>query len=620
MPTWQRSPKPRTVEPVAVESSSTVRPFALGGERQAPRRGEDGSARAAPAAVVSRLPVPNRKITPPKKVISSRDELPRPQFERLFGDAEGKTRIADAVRTAAAGLIHVNGTVTVLITPEQAHILQTFVQQIEDKGFKVEEVVFATSDLILGLYNDATSEEARRSANTNTGSAESRKVLDDVIARAMAAKASDIQIDVLGDAKPPVGRVFYRIHGKYILQQDLLTNAITAGAVSRAAYTGEQADAASRSETSFKTNTGIYATLQIPHLQNVRLRLQTMPHVHGYGLNLRILSFDGLSSRYPDLVAMGFSQEHQKDIVESFETENGGLILFIASTGMGKTTTVMTAVPMERHFHERKWVSIEDPVELINPDIFQSPIRRSTGNKDDDSEHQAAMTNVLRFDPDGIIAGEIRDEITVRLAERAAMTGHLTAATLHGNDPFVAFNRLIDLGARKLNLLDGVARLFVHQKLVQTLCLNCAPKAVQSKDPATKHFLSQLQATYGDLDVKNIRLQGCGCEKCHPKGHQLAGINGRTIVAETVRFNKPIIDALRNHEDTDVARRVWRQQRVAEYNEPGTMGKTLGEHALYKLLIGEISPATYESVTDTFDSHSPMPIQSSRGQTDATQR
>lgn len=624
MPTWQR-PKPRSGDrapgelpakaaptPVPTPAQVLTRPHLVD---KAPTVGAASGSHMASARDLkvvrptsTHAPVQNATSN---RVVGSREELSRPDFERLFGEEDGRIKVSEGIRTAACGLIHADGSVTVLITPDHQHILSAFVGQIKDKGFQPAEILFATSDFIFGLYTAAGNENAKRSANANTTVADSQKVLHDLVRKAMEASASDIHIHVLPDARPPVSKVSFRIHGEFLLQEGLLNNHLMAHNICRAAYTGDSADSASRSDTSFKTTAGMYATLQIPAVKNARLRMQTMPHVLGYGMNLRILSYDGLLERYTDLVSMGFSEEHQKEIVDAFGTEKGGLILFIAGTGEGKTTTVMTAIPMESKFATRNWVSIEDPVEIINPAIFQSPVKRKTGDKSDDSEHQAAITNSLRFDPDGIVAGEIRDEITVKMTERAAMTGHITAATLHGNDVFAAFNRLIDLGARKINLLDGVARVFCHQKLVQTICPHCSTPASASKEMTVRNFITELVQTY-DVDASKVRIRGVGCEHCYPPGSMLAGIKGRTVVAETVRFNRAIVQALRTSDDTEAARIAWRQQRVAEYHEPGTLGKTLGEHALYKLLHGQISPDTYIGVADSFDSHSPMPIQRAR--------
>ncbi len=538
-------------------------------------------------------------------VVTAEQQLPA--YERLFGTGPRDPDFKDGVRSGVAGLVHANGTATVLIARGHQYIVEKFKEMLVRADLQpLEPVVQSTSDFILGLYKKATvSTERRRSYDSASNPAEAQKVLHAVLEQALAQGASDIDVHVLGDAQPPRSTVYFRVHGTFLKVPEVLADPNVAHSVMRAAYTGDLADSQSRSHTSYNTVEGMYATLQVPTLRNLRLRFQSVPHVMGYGVNLRVLSYEGLEKRFPNLEAMGFSAEHESDIVEAFSTERGGLLLFIAGTGEGKTTTLMTAIPLDRRFALRKWVSIEDPVEIVDTRIFQSPVRRNTSNADDVGEHVAAMRNTLRFDPDGINAGEIRDEITVKLAERSAMTGHVTAATIHGTDPFTAFHRLIDLGARKVNLLDGVARMFCHQKLVQTLCPRCSPLAVKSRDKVHQVFLRELEEKYG-VDTSAVRIQGAGCEHCYPKGHALAGVAGRTVVAEVVRFNRDIIKALRLSEDTEPARLIWRSLRVAAYNEPGTLGKTIGEHTLYKLLLGQVSPETFLSIAGRFDEQNPL--------------
>ena len=67
---------------------------------------------------------------------------------------------------------------------------------------------------------------------------------------------------------------------------------------------------------------------------------------------------------------------------------------------------------------------------------------------------------ILRQDPDIISISEIRDQETASLAVRAAMTGRMVLTTLHTNDIFGIFDRLLDLGVSKNMLahhLCGVA-------------------------------------------------------------------------------------------------------------------------------------------------------------------
>lgn len=538
------------------------------------------------------------------------DKAALPVYQAVFGVSKGQISLNDNLRTSVCGLVSNDGNATVLYSTDGHSVLDAFERMLRDGGIKPHARILASADLILTVYNEALGSSTRRreydeSANPDA----SNKLFANLIAKALNMGASDVHVHVLDEAKPPVSRVYFRVEGSMLLQESELINPSIAHNVMRAAYTGISADAKSRSDTSFKTGKGIYSTIQLPAVQNVRLRMQTRPHVNGYGANFRVLSHDGLKSKFRTLKTMGFSDEQTLEIVDAFSSHKGGLILFIAGTGEGKTTTLMTAIPLDRNFDTRFWVSIEDPVEIIDNRLFQSPVRRDTSNSEDTAEHEAAMADTLRFDPDGINAGEIRDQITARLAERAAMTGHITAATLHGTEPFSAFNRLMDLGMRKENLLDGVARLFCHQRLIQTICGACSTPANKSDVEFHQTFLSELARTYSLQPevMGHIRVKGSGCDKCRPTG-PLAGISGRTVIAEVVTFTPPIIDALREDDGTRKARDLWRNQRVAEYHEEGTLGKPLAEHALYKLLRGKISPETFEAVTDKLSYHRPMPI------------
>ena len=54
----------------------------------------------------------------------------------------------------------------------------------------------------------------------------------------------------------------------------------------------------------------------------------------------------------------------------------------------------------------------------------------------------AALSSMLRQDPDIIMVGEMRDVATIELAVRAALTGHLVLSTLHTNDTTSSYSRL----------------------------------------------------------------------------------------------------------------------------------------------------------------------------------
>ncbi len=57
------------------------------------------------------------------------------------------------------------------------------------------------------------------------------------------------------------------------------------------------------------------------------------------------------------------------------------------------------------------------------------------------------LRTTLRQDPDIIMVGEMRDQETVEIGLRGALTGHFVLSTLHTNDAITSALRLLDMGA-----------------------------------------------------------------------------------------------------------------------------------------------------------------------------
>ncbi len=78
----------------------------------------------------------------------------------------------------------------------------------------------------------------------------------------------------------------------------------------------------------------------------------------------------------------------------------------------------------------------------------------------------------MRQDPDIILVGEIRDNVTVEIALNAALTGHLILSSFHANDASSALPRLLNMGSESY-LLASTVELIVSQRLVRKLCNSC---------------------------------------------------------------------------------------------------------------------------------------------------
>ena len=83
-----------------------------------------------------------------------------------------------------------------------------------------------------------------------------------------------------------------------------------------------------------------------------------------------------------------------------------------------------------------------------------------------------ALRHFLRHDPDVIMVGEIRDEETAHIANKAALTGHLVFSTLHTNDSPSSLSRLLELGVPAY-LIKATVRGVMSQRLVRILCPEC---------------------------------------------------------------------------------------------------------------------------------------------------
>jgi general secretion pathway protein E/type IV pilus assembly protein PilB len=257
--------------------------------------------------------------------------------------------------------------------------------------------------------------------------------------------------------------------------------------------------------------------------QNIDLRVSIIPITNGESIVMRIfnkstklLPLDDLGFYLPELTKI-------KNIIK----QPYGLLLLTGPTGSGKTTTLhalLATLPVDN----LKIVTIEDPVEQIIPNVNQIQI-----NEEIDLTFDNMLRRVLRQDPNVIMVGEIRDNITAELALRSALTGHLILSTLHTNDAVSVITRLQNMDLEPY-LIAAVLRCSVAQRLVRKLCPIC-----RKRIKADKNILSLLSAykIAGD-----INYEPTGCEAC-----EFTGYCGRTIIGEVFIVDKTIEDMIREH-------------------------------------------------------------------------
>jgi len=119
------------------------------------------------------------------------------------------------------------------------------------------------------------------------------------------------------------------------------------------------------------------------------------------------------------------------------------------------------------------------------PPQFLAKIQRDlVVNKRPTTQHGIERPSTLvelRQDPDVILVGETRDQVTAELMIRAALTGHLVFSTLHTNDAISAVPRLTDLGIPPYLLSSSLIGLSA-QRLARRLCPVCKSEHSLSPD------------------------------------------------------------------------------------------------------------------------------------------
>ena len=123
-----------------------------------------------------------------------------------------------------------------------------------------------------------------------------------------------------------------------------------------------------------------------------------------------------------------------------------GLILVVGAAGNGKSSTLAAMIGHLNRTQALHIVTIEDPIEFLHLDVKSSVSQREIGL--DTNSFSEALRAALRQDPDVILVGEIRDEITLDIALKAAETGHLVMSTLHTPDIARTVGRMLSLAPK----------------------------------------------------------------------------------------------------------------------------------------------------------------------------
>ena len=261
---------------------------------------------------------------------------------------------------------------------------------------------------------------------------------------------------------------------------------------------------------------------------NLETRVSTLPTNEGEKCVIRILDY---TRSLEGIESLGFNKDNFEKL-QRMIAEPNGIILITGATGSGKSTTVYSILQVLNK-KETNIITVEDPIEMNIEGLNQVQVNSEIG-----LDFATVLRSILRQDPNIILIGEIRDSETAKIAVRASITGHLVLSTIHTNNSLSTIERLLDMNVERY-LLSSALSGIISQKLAKMLCPECRVKEKASAYQK-KVFKLALNKDVDELYAANPK----GCPKCNN------GYHGRIALQEVLLINDEIRNAL-NVQDLD---------------------------------------------------------------------
>jgi general secretion pathway protein E len=391
------------------------------------------------------------------------------------------------------------------------------------------------------------------------------KFVNQIIREAILERATDIHVEPLEDDL----RIRYRIDG--ILhevavppQLRLLQSAI----ISRLKVMAHMDIAERRLPQDGRIN------LQSAD-QNIDVRVSTIPTVNGESISLRLLQRTEQQFGFERLDL----SKKQEGTIRHLLAQPNGIILLTGPTGCGKSTSLYCFLSSINSV-SRRIITIEEPVEYRLPGVSQIDVKPEI-----DLTFAKGLRHILRQDPNVVMVGEIRDVETADISIRAAMTGHLVFSTLHTNDAVGGITRLLDMDVEPF-LLASVVKAFIAQRLVRTICPECAQLVEYPSD-----YLAEIAFPVAELGTQFQR--GVGCDHCRQTGYQ-----GRTAIYEICVVTEPLRKMIMQKRDGGELKQCATSEGMETLRQDGwrrvAQGKTTIEEVVRVTQTDEVMAETTE--------------------------
>ncbi len=291
--------------------------------------------------------------------------------------------------------------------------------------------------------------------------------------------------------------------------------------------------------------------------EELNVRVSTVPQKRGEKIVLRILD---KNATHAPLDRLGYRDKSLNRYQEAIHAPHG-LILITGPADSGKTTLLYSSLQFIND-GKRDIATVENPIEYEIDGIHQVQYNPASG-----MTYGAALSTILRQEPEVVLVGDIRDRDAVGIAVDVAKK-RLVFTSFYAFDTSAALHRIIEIGAdpEQLTKLDLCV---IAQRLVRRLCPHC--KKQTSASAKELRILGGSEARM--LEAQPIHRPR-GCRECNKTGYL-----GRVGIYELQVPTQAILD------------RVSAGANPVEIRELAIQSglKTLAEEGVLKVLAGVTS-------------------------------
>ncbi|KXS55095.1 MAG: type II secretion system protein E [Marinobacter sp. T13-3] len=445
-------------------------------------------------------------------------------------------------------------------------------------------MLYATRD-VLKLYITDTGQVAAESEVDNKTDLEVE--FESLIRRAYEAKAVDVHFFRRTDRCRVRFRIWGSLRDHEDWEPDKADDIISVGFSSF----GKGAK-----YSHWKKNIRQRVRLKIRYSQHIVLdcRYEHSPGDDGaYHACIRILANDKRDiTKQIDLCQLGFTRA-QTRMIESAASASSGMVILSGPTGSGKSTTLAGVVKFINRNDDINVLTVESPIERELP-AFQTAV--SDDDDADPKEFARAIKSTLRRDPDVLLVGEIRDDMSASAAATGVQTGHTLLTTVHAQSAIEIVERMTS-PAMGLPVETIASPSFISILIFQMLLPTLDEKSKIRLTHANLHEhldddeAERLLHLVPDLDSQTIYVRGKSRE--YPEG-----VSGMTICAEVVPPDEPMRREFRNMELAEAMRHWVAKGKEINKGKPldeRVIGLRASSHAVGKMLQGILDPRDVEA-------------------------